>query len=267
MDRAQQLGQAADPRLQTLRLPAVIDGQGDNRTTILARADRLRQMSEHKTGMAMQLDVTVGTPVMVTHNINVARGVANGSLGTVVGYAWARGDQSDRLTIIPEDATPVHALRAPRLKVQNPLDLHALLVYLPNSRFPPFEGLPPKVWPVFRRDYHSSDLNFTDASLSGIAIKQFPVVLAYAITGHKSQGLTLAKVTVGSYESTSAQWRYVVHSRVRCLDNLSLLALPSARQLRARFDPAVTAHLAVLATQATNTRNSLAAALRLHQPD
>ena len=136
-------------------------------------------------------------------------------------------------------------------------------VYLPNSRFPAFEGLLPKVWPVFRRDHRSSDLNFSDASLTGIVIKQFPVVLAYAITGHKSQGLTLAKVIVGSFESTSAQWRYVVHSRVWCLNNLSLLALPSPRQLQATFDPAVTAHLAALATQATNTRSCPAAALRL----
>ena len=109
--RAQQLGQPADPRLETLRLPAIIDGRGNNRDTILARAPRLRQLSEHKTGMVMHLDVTIGTSGMATYTINVARGVANGSLGTVVGYAWARGDERNRLTTIPEDCTRVHALR------------------------------------------------------------------------------------------------------------------------------------------------------------
>ena len=94
------------------------------------------------------------------------------------------GDERNRLITIADDSTRVHALRASRLNVQNPLDLHVLPVYLPHSRFPAFEGLPPMVWPVFDRDYRSSDLNFSDASLTGIVIKQFPVVLAYASTGH-----------------------------------------------------------------------------------
>ncbi len=79
-------------------------------------------------------------------------------------------------------------------------------------------------------DQHSP--NALDKKVAG-TYTQYPVRLGYAITGHKSQGMTLDSAIVDLSGSFNADGlAYVVISRVKSLENLKLLAPLSVGDIR-----------------------------------
>jgi ATP-dependent exoDNAse (exonuclease V) alpha subunit len=56
-------------------------------------------------------------------------------------------------------------------------------------------------------------------------IKQIPLKLAWAITIHKSQGMTLDKVTIDLTNAFTSGQGYVALSRVRSINDISLIGL------------------------------------------
>jgi hypothetical protein len=91
-----------------------------------------------------------------------------------------------------------------------------------------------------RRYAYDKDAESIVETVAG-TFKQFPLRLAWALTIHKSQGLTLDKVYIDLGRGTFAHGQaYVALSRCRTLEGLAL-----ARPLRPSdilFDPAVTAY-------------------------
>ena len=59
--------------------------------------------------------------------------------------------------------------------------------------------------------------------LSGVGILQLPLMMNDATTGHKLQGMSKNKLVVVSWNMGTANWVYVVLSRVRTLNGLYLL--------------------------------------------
>ena len=55
-----------------------------------------------------------------------------------------------------------------------------------------------------------------------ICLRQFPVILNHATTGHKLQGKSLDELVVAEWSKTK-NWSYVVLSRVRSLEGLFLM--------------------------------------------
>lgn len=141
-------------------------------------------------GLESTLVIAEGARIMLTANLWIAKGLCNGTVGTVVHVVYESG---------------------------GPPALPSFIV----CRFPSYSGpslitgdhlFPVK--PVKRMFYRSG---------SSCSRTNIPLALAYGITIHKAQGLTLDKacVNVGPKEF-SAGLSFVGLSRVRCLDDLLL---------------------------------------------
>uniref|UniRef100_A0A1I8H6W3 ATP-dependent DNA helicase n=2 Tax=Macrostomum lignano TaxID=282301 RepID=A0A1I8H6W3_9PLAT len=146
-------------------------------------ADSSKQKSE--TGLARRLFLAIGARVMLTRNLSVQNGLVNGSVGTVRGICYANGKKP------PND--------------------------LPDCVWVEFERYngPANASHAAAREDVSSQWLQRGASLSR---HQFPLRLAWAITIHKSQGLTIDKAFVQlgkGRKSPPAGLYYTAVSRVR----------------------------------------------------
>lgn len=65
----------------------------------------------------------------------------------------------------------------------------------------------------------------TELGLDGVnfTLQQFPLLPSFCVTGHKTQGLTLDRLIIGSHKSTTKRYLYVVLSRIKSLAGLTLL--------------------------------------------
>lgn len=133
----------------------------------------------------------IGTLVMCTANIDVERGICNGSQGVVVGYADSSAEELTR-------------------KIGT--------VMVPVVRFT--NGITMKVTPHPRQS----------EEYPCIIVSQIPLCLAWALTIHKIQGATLdmAEMDIGRSIFAPGQ-SYVALSRVKTLDGLYLSEFNSTK--------------------------------------
>ena len=118
------------------------------------------------------LRLKIGARVMLLCNLDVEGGLANGSVGTVIGF-----DKNDNLPVIKFDGGSTRSID------QN-------------------------TWEVFDGDEKKGER------------KQLPLRIAYAISIHKSQGLTFDKVRLHLARGFAAGQAYVALSRVRTIEGL-----------------------------------------------
>ena len=143
------------------------------------------------------LRLKVGTLVMCTANIDVDRGICNGSQGVVVGYGEAA------TAILPEEL-----MRKPTSTPQ----------MVPVVRFA--NGLTMKIAPYPRQS----------EEFPCVIVAQVPLCLAWALTIHKIQGATLDMAEMDIGRSIFAEGQsYVALSRVKTLDGLYLSEFNSTK--------------------------------------
>ena len=143
--------------------------------------------SEDAGGLELIICLACEARVMLTANLWVDKGLVNGSMGTVVAICYRNGEAPPNLLI-------------------------AVTVKFDSYRGPTLIDGSVPITPL-RRTWSSADGSCTRL--------QLPLKLAWAVTIHKAQGLTLDKVVINvGKKEFSAGLTFVACSRVRHLQDL-----------------------------------------------
>lgn len=139
-----------------------------------SKIDKEAQYLMNNTMFVPNLKLKIGAQVMCTSNIDLDKGICNGSTGIIIDF--------------------VGYDKHPKVKFNNGL----LYTFVDKHTIP-------------------------SETISGLSIKQYPIILAWAITIHKSQGATLSSAIIDAGSSVFAEGQtYVALSRVKNLDGLWL---------------------------------------------
>jgi len=125
-------------------------------------------------GLVSELRVAVGAKVMLTVNVDVSDGLVNGARGTVEGVIKTGTKVSVILVRFEHECVGVKAISQSHFRQQYP------------------NAVPIKM--------HEAVFNIGRNKAAEVSRRQFPLVLAWAITIHKVQGLTLDKIVVDEGE-------------------------------------------------------------------
>ena len=184
-----------------------------NEQHILLKSKRQRNvdgsllaLEENEHRYSRQTQLRIGMIVVLLTNINIRGGLVNGSQGTVVGFE--KHDPSR----LPEQKGDHKGLKAQLI-----------------GNFVGSGGN--KEWPVVRFTSGREETIFPDCSISELgetqpysllSRTQIPLMAGWAMTVHKSQGMTLSRVIVDLADSFEAGQDYVALSRATSLDGLKV---------------------------------------------
>ena len=171
-------------------------------------------------GLALVVHLGVGSRVMLRRNMSVPEGLVNGACGRVVGFEWAGGgpcpsrpDELPAAVLVLFDDPRVG--RAPEAVRRDLLLGRAAPPHLPvriEPRFSRFDGK-------------------GAANRCQIQRRQIPLLLCWAATVHKVQGLTLDRAVIDLHGAFSDAAIYVALSRVRSLSGLALSSWTESRKV------------------------------------
>lgn len=144
----------------------------------------------------VKLTLQINARVMVTHNIDTSDGLVNGALGTIIQLPTP----TNEYCIIQFDEKSVGLKR----KQDTIRLLRNNLQYEPGMAF---------------LGKHTSYFHY---SRDLFRIRQFPLTLAWAVTVHKSQGMTTDRIHVDLRRKLPPQMAYTAFSRATSLQGLSI---------------------------------------------
>lgn len=168
----------------------------------------LRALQDHRFEPSIQLRKDMQVVLLV--NLDLKMGLVNGSQGTIIDFA-AHTDKR------PPEQTGEH---------KEYKGAQVAKFTWRNERY--------KVWPVVRFTNGVEQPIFAHCTVnelgdtkpySLLSRTQIPLTAAWAMTVHKSQGMTLSRVIVDLARSFEAGMEYVALSRARSLDGLKVLGL------------------------------------------
>ncbi|RAR11012.1 atp-dependent dna helicase pif1 [Stemphylium lycopersici] len=183
-----------------------------DRYTLLDNNGNMKEFGDHRyqADLVLKQDMRV----LLLANIDIGRGLVNGSQGIITRF---------------EDYHPDKLLR----KSDGP---NARYVDRQTKDFVKLNKYQP--WPVVKFDNGFEITIYADCPISEVgdvgafslvSRTQIPLVAGYAITVHKSQGMTLDRVIVDLSKAFEASQLYVALSRARSLQGLRVLGLPYKR--------------------------------------
>ena len=159
-----------------------------------------------KTQFAMNLQLKIGSRVMVILNIRISDSLVNGSLGTVVDFIRNK-ENSDVKAVVVRFDNPDSG----REHMKDNLQDSQLGCPIYRSSFE---------YPIPYSSSTSSKSHFAKVTLS-----QFPLKLAWASTAHKVQGISIQKgsdVVLHGYPNMPPAMGYVMLSRSEDVNNVHL---------------------------------------------
>lgn len=228
---------------------------------------------------AMRLRLAVGSRYMITANINVQRGIANGTTCVLMDVVLKPGVVPHWDSEMGAHAVDAHDVQCLVLRAESELWRQVAM----HPQFPAFSRgeatghggtflLNPSA-PEMRRDQKSTWRVDLGHATKSIALTQFHLVQAHGVSGHKAQGRSADKVTVSDVLSISKSasfpnrrksnlnlfpgWFYVAVSRCRSLEGLVLMMteLPLDNIQHERLD--VLVEMARLELLAARTRHRM----------
>jgi hypothetical protein len=172
--------------------------------------NKLKHMHTGKTEQRMGLlPLVVGMPVMICANFDVTNGVVNGCIGTLKEIRYTVDENGDR-----------HA--------------HACVVSLPDVTGMKLTNLEIGEVAVLEDQCTMSFTNPHSSKRCSIKRTQLPIVPAFAITGHKSQGRTLPSTIADIQSCRGTESVYVMLSRVTSIENLRILRPFNIKKIQCR---------------------------------
>lgn len=148
-----------------------------------------------------KLILKVGAKVMLLRNDNDGKKYVNGTLGVITSIL------GDEIRVMTEEGKPIVVDRS--------------------------------VWERYK--YHYDKETKTIVPIPVASFTQFPLMLAWAVTIHKSQGMTFDKAVVDARRSFAPGQVYVALSRCRSLNGLTLTSRISASDIM--VNPTVVAYM------------------------
>ena len=171
----------------------------DAQHTGIPQDEGMKLGEERFNGLAAQVEYVEGAPVILIHNIAVEQALMNGAQGVIQQIIFEKGHH-------PNHDNPMK--RVPR----------AIVVDFPKYAGPAFYDEPERAtWvPVEMRERKQE-------GNEGVTRRQFPLILGWAMTPWKAQGMTLDRAVVRLTKAASSPGvAFVALSRVRHPDHLML---------------------------------------------
>jgi hypothetical protein len=172
--------------------------------------NKLKTMHTGKTEQRMGLlPLVIGMPVMICANFDVSSGVVNGCIGTLRDVHYTVDEHGNR-----------HA--------------RSCVVCLPNKPDVKLTSLAIGEVAVLEDTCSMSFVNPHSGKRCSIKRTQLPIVPAFAITGHKSQGRTLEATITDIQSCRGTESVYVMLSRVTSINNLRILRPFNIKKIQCR---------------------------------
>ena len=172
--------------------------------------DHLQKMNSGKTNQRLgAIPLVIGMPVMICQNFDVEGGVVNGCIGTL---------EKIRYTVDCEGRC--HAI--------------SCVVHAPSTSVPNLPNLPPHHVVALQDTVDMRFVHPYSQKTCTIKRTQLPVVPAFAMTAHKSQGQTMDQAIVDLQSCRGTESPYVMLSRVTSLEGLAILRPFDKRKIQSR---------------------------------
>lgn len=172
----------------------------------------LKSLNEHRLEESVQYKV--GTVVLLLVNLNIKQGLVNGTQGEIIRFqSWDDGPTHND---IPEQFGEDADLKSAKVRM-----------FMENSKA--------RCWPVVRFNNGITRTICATCQVAELGPRppysligrtQIPLLPAWAITVHKSQGMTLSRVVVDLAKAFEREMVYVALSRAKGLDGLKVNSLP-----------------------------------------
>jgi ATP-dependent DNA helicase PIF1 len=186
----------------------------------------LEALKDHR--LEEEVKLKEGMLVILLTNLDFTTGLVNGSQGRIVGFA----PHDDLLVFPPRDNKLGSGSdeTSRRLAEREAIMDGQLRTYIRRNSI--------TRWPVIQFQNGHTQTIYASCQITELGSTkpysllcrtQMPLLAAWAITVHKSQGMTLDRVTVDLYNSFEREMVYVALSRARSLQGLFVVRLARSK--------------------------------------
>ncbi|MBW0499447.1 hypothetical protein O181_039162 [Austropuccinia psidii MF-1] len=196
--------------LNSINAPSIMFDAEDHVKVEQPRSNLIEQLNKNLL-VGPQLVLKEGAQVMLVKNLPEYH-LVNGSVGIVVGF----GAQNDGFESLSDSSIskPFHSQRHPTFCMNVPTTKWPIVKFTDGQKLP------------------IGPLSFEMEDASGVLLAtrtQLPLILAWALSIHKSQGQTLDRVKINLAKSFEKGQVYVALSRATSLDRTQILGFNKAK--------------------------------------